>query len=68
MRIGELVNLNRSDINFSERECIVFGKGSKGTNSIYFDARTKLHLQNYLNSRCDDNPALLCHLPIHITD
>ena len=61
MRIGELVNLNRSDINFSERECIVFGKGSK-ERIVYFDARTKLHLQNYLNSRCDDNPALFVSL------
>lgn len=61
MRIGEMVNLNCSDINFAERECIVFGKGSK-ERMVYFDARTKIHLQNYLNSRSDDNPALFVTL------
>ena len=57
MRVGEMVLLNRSDIDFNERECIVFGKGSK-ERVVYFDARTKIHLQNYLESRTDDNPAL----------
>lgn len=57
MRVGEMVLLNRNDIDFNERECIVFGKGSK-ERVVYFDARTKIHLQNYLMSRTDDNPAL----------
>lgn len=57
MRIGEMVLLNRIDINFAERECVVFGKGDK-ERLVYFDARTKLHLQNYLDSRIDNNPAL----------
>ena len=61
MRIGEMVLLNRSDINFTERECIVFGKGSK-ERIVYFDARTKIHLTNYLHSRTDDNPALFVSL------
>lgn len=61
MRIGEMVLLNRSDINFEERECIVFGKGSK-ERVVYFDARTKIHLQDYLNSRTDDNEALFVSL------
>ena len=61
MRVGEMVLLNRSDIDFNERECIVFGKGSK-ERVVYFDARTKIHLQNYLESRTDDNPALLVSL------
>ncbi|OFL63561.1 integrase [Facklamia sp. HMSC062C11] len=61
MRIGELVLLNRKDINFEERECVVFGKGSK-ERMVYFDARTKIHLQEYLNSRTDDNPALFVSL------
>ena len=46
MRVGELVTLNREDINFNERECVVFGKGNK-ERLVYFDARTKIHLQNY---------------------
>ena len=61
MRVGEMVLLNRSDIDFNERECVVFGKGSK-ERMVYFDARTKIHLQNYLNSRTDDNPALFVSL------
>lgn len=61
MRVGEMVLLNRSDINFNERECVVFGKGNK-ERVVYFDARTKIHLQNYLKSRKDDNPALFVSL------
>lgn len=61
MRVGEMVLLNRNDIDFNERECIVFGKGSK-ERVVYFDARTKIHLQNYLNSRIDDNPSLFVSL------
>lgn len=61
MRVGEMVLLNREDINFEERECVVFGKGDK-ERIVYFDARTKLHLQNYLQTRSDDNPALFVAL------
>lgn len=61
MRVGEMVLLNRNDIDFNERECIVFGKGSK-ERIVYFDARTKIHLQNYLESRNDNNPALFVSL------
>ena len=61
MRVGEMVALNRDDINFNERECVVFGKGSK-ERLVYFDARTKIHLQNYLDSRTDNNPALFVAL------
>ncbi len=61
MRIGEMVQLNRDDINFDERECVVFGKGDK-ERIVYFDARTKIHLQNYLQSRTDSNPALFVSL------
>lgn len=61
MRVGEMVLLNRSDIDFNERECIVFGKGNK-ERVVYFDARTKIHLQNYLENRADNNPALFVSL------
>lgn len=61
MRVGELVKLNRADVDFANRECVVLGKGSK-ERIVYFDARTKLHLQNYLNSRTDDNEALFVSL------
>lgn len=61
MRVGELVLLNREDINFNERECIVLGKGDK-ERTVYFDARTKMHLQKYLDNRTDDNKALFVSL------
>ena len=61
MRVGEMVALNRDDINFNERECVVFGKGSK-ERIVYFDARTKIHLQNYLESRTDACSALFVSL------
>ena len=57
MRVGELVKLNRSDIDFENRECVVLGKGNK-QRKVYFDARTKIHLQKYIRSRVDDNEAL----------
>mgnify|MGYP003420327131 CR=1 FL=1 len=61
MRIGELVNLNQNDINFDERECVVLGKGNK-QRIVYFDARSKIHLQNYLAKRKDTNSALFVSL------
>ncbi|WP_296880501.1 site-specific tyrosine recombinase/integron integrase [Thomasclavelia sp.] len=61
MRVGELVRLNINDIDFENRECVVFGKGNK-ERPVYFDARTKIHLKNYLNSRDDNNPALFVSL------
>lgn len=61
IRVGELVRLNREDINFSERECVVFGKGDK-ERRVYFDAKAKIHLEEYLQSRTDTNPALFVTL------
>ena len=61
MRVGEMVLLNHDDVDFAERECVVFGKGDK-ERMVYFDARTKLHLQTYLDSRNDNNPALIVSL------
>ncbi|MBR1810115.1 MAG: tyrosine-type recombinase/integrase [Clostridia bacterium] len=61
MRVGEMVLLNREDIDFNERECVVFGKGDK-ERLVYFDARTKIHLQNYLASRTDTEAALFVSL------
>ena len=61
MRVGELVKLNRSDIDYQNRECIVTGKGDK-QRKVYFDARTKIHLQKYVNGRTDTNEALFVSL------
>ena len=61
VRVGELVNLNIKDIDFENRSCVVLGKGSK-QREVYFDARTKIHLQNYLSTRIDNNQALFVSL------
>ena len=61
IRVGELVNLNINDINFEERECIVYGKGNK-QRKVYFDAKTKVHLKRYLEQRNDYNEALFVTL------
>ena len=63
IRVGELVNLNIDDLNFEERECIVYGKGDK-ERKVYFDAGTKLHIQKYLAERNDKDPALFVSLNI----
>ena len=61
IRVGELVNLNIGDINFEERECVVYGKGDK-ERRVYFDAKAKVHLIEYIESRKDKNPALFVTL------
>lgn len=61
IRVGELVNLDRNDINFEQRECVVYGKGDK-ERRVYFDAKAKIHLMEYLQTRTDDNPALFVTL------
>ena len=61
VRVGELVNLNIKDIDFENISCVVLGKGSK-QREVYFDARTKIHLQNYLSTRIDNNQALFVSL------
>lgn len=61
IRVGELVNLNISDLDLEQRECIVYGKGDK-ERRVYFDAKAKIHLQDYIQSRTDDNPALFVTL------
>lgn len=61
IRVGELVKMNRDDIDFQERQCVVFGKGNK-EREVYFNARTKIHLKRYLETRIDDNSALFVSL------
>ena len=61
IKVGELVRLNIDDIDFSERECVVYGKGDK-ERKAYFDAKTKIHLLNYIESRTDNNMAIFVSL------
>ncbi len=61
MRVGELVRLNRADLNLQERQCVVFGKGNK-ERIVYFNARAKIHIEAYLRERTDSNLALFVSL------
>lgn len=61
MCVGELVRLRRKDIDFESRECVVYGKGNK-RRKVYFDAKTKIHLQGYLEQRSDENSSLFVSL------
>ena len=61
IRVGELVNLNIANVDFEKRECVVYGKGDK-ERRVYFDAKAKIHLQNYLATRTDENPSLFVTL------
>lgn len=61
IRVGELVNLNISDIDLEKRECVVLGKGNK-QRKVYFDARTKIHINDYISGRYDECEALFVSL------
>ena len=61
LRVSELISLRMSDLFFGEGYIRVIGKGNK-ERLVYFDARTKIHLQNYLSCRADSNPALFVSL------
>lgn len=66
IRVGELVRLNIDDVNLEQRECVVFGKGDK-ERRVYFDAKAKIHLMEYLAQRTDENPALFVSLDAPFT-
>lgn len=61
IRVGELVNLNIDDVDFEGRECVVYGKGDK-ERRVYFDAKAKIHLKEYIENRTDSNKALFVTL------
>ena len=61
IRVGELVNLNIEDIDLEGRECVVYGKGDK-ERRVYFDAKAKVHLKEYIDTRRDNNEALFVTL------
>lgn len=61
IRVGELVNLNIDDIDLEGRECVVYGKGDK-ERKVYFDAKAKVHLKEYIDTRIDHNKALFVTL------
>lgn len=57
IRVSELVNINIFNLNFDNCSCKVFGKENK-EREVYFDAKTKLHIQEYLKDRKDNETAL----------
>lgn len=57
VRASELLRLNRADISFAYDDITVLGKGNK-ERITYLNAKSHIHLQNYLEMRTDDNPAL----------
>lgn len=57
VRVSELAKLNRSDIRFTSKDLVVFGKGGK-ERTVYVNDRTNMYLREYLESRMDENPAL----------
>ncbi|WP_368272775.1 tyrosine-type recombinase/integrase [Enterocloster lavalensis] len=70
VRISEMVALDRTDIDFQDRQCIVYGKGRK-ERPVYFSGDAAVHLKEYLESRTDDNPALFVggrYTPRRLTD
>lgn len=61
MRVGELVLLNKKDLDLNKKQCKVFGKGRK-ERICFFDERAKESLQNYLKTRTDKEEALFVNL------
>ena len=57
LRVSELVNLNRDHINLKRREFMVRGKGQKDR-PVFVSPSAADHVQNYLNARDDNLPAL----------
>ena len=57
IRVSEMTSLNKDQVDFIQKECIVIGKGSK-ERIVYINSKACIHLQNYLKMRVDDNPAL----------
>lgn len=64
-RIGEVVALNRSDIDWGNREVIIYGEKGKKERKVYLTEECAYHLRKYLLSRTDTNPALFvgCRKP-----
>ena len=61
LRLAELVGIDRRDFSEDYTSLRIRGKGDK-ERRVYFDAKAKLHLQDYLRSRTDANPALFVTL------
>lgn len=57
-RIGELYNLNRTDVDINNRTALVFGKGKK-FRAVHFTEKCALYLERYLETRDDTHPALI---------
>ena len=58
LRVGELVSLNREDINFQEGTVNVLGHKTRKYRTVYMSAKASKHLKDYLDCRTDENQAL----------
>ena len=57
-RIGEVVQLDRRDIDWNKNEVIIYGEKGKKERKVYLTEECAYHLRKYLLSRNDTNPAL----------
>lgn len=57
MRVGELINLKRSDLDIATGRCVVYGKGRK-ERPAFLTGRALVHVKEYLDERVDDCPML----------
>ena len=56
-RIGEILSLDRVDVDFARREAKIIGQGNK-ERILFFTQRAVFWLRRYLDGRGDDHPAL----------
>ena len=61
-RIGEVVAINRKDVDFYNKEIVIWGQKGKKERTVYLTDGCIYHLKKYLDSRTDDNPALFVSL------
>ena len=61
-RIGEVVAINREDVDFYNKEIVIWGQKGKKERTVYLTDGCIYHLKKYLDSRTDDNPALFVSL------
>lgn len=57
-RIGEVIRVNRKDIDWNRNEVVIYGEKGKKERKVYLTEECAYHLKKYLRSRSDANPAL----------
>jgi len=57
-RVGEVIPLNRDDVDFAKKEIVIYGQKGKAERKVYLTSEAVFYLKNYLSQRKDNNPAL----------